>query len=788
MRKLDRIARIVLGYALNLALSESLEFLTPEVVLQSACRIHMFREAFETSGGDTHQLAEELGNYIINNLTLQRRRFYPDSAFVDENEDDDFIFKPQAVSFSEDMMFVIKYACENAKASEKEEIDLPLILRAMFRLKDSYAVYFMKKQGVEEVPFLRNLTTQIENARATAAQMSERMSKIFGESSNGENTPGAREHLREKNAAAAEGWKQFAPCVNELVENANPLIGRKTELKRTIQVLCRKDKNNPLHIGEPGVGKTAITYGLAQRINDGDVPDELKGAKIFSLDLGGMIAGTQFRGEFEKRLKAVLDGVAKEEFPILYIDEIHTLYGAGATGQSSLDASNLLKPYLADGHIRFIGATTYEEYKNTLEKSKSLTRRFQNIDVKEPSVEETVEILRGLKERYEQYHHVRYSDEILRYMTESSMKYIHERFLPDKAIDLMDEAGAFRKLEPVMKKTEEGKVNVVDKTAVNSILTSICRVPLETISTSETSGLRDMEKNLRACIFGQDEAITQVTNAVKFSKAGLIEEGKPLASLLFVGPTGVGKTEIAKKLADELGVKLLRFDMSEYGEKYSISKLIGSSAGYVGYENGGLLTEAVRKNPSAVLLLDEIEKAHDDIYNILLQVMDYATLTDNQGRKADFRNIILIMTSNIGADQVGKNTIGFMSERTGQTVMLDEVKRAFKPEFRNRLSRIVVFNSVDDAMAEKIVDKKLNELKSLLAKKNVKLRVSAVAKRLIKQKGVSAEYGAREVDRVLRNEIKPLLVDQILFGSLMQGGTAKLSASGESFGVDIVAR
>ena len=569
--------------------------------------------------------------------------------------------------------------------------------------------------------------------------------------------------------------------MNDMLENVNPLIGRDEELERTIQILCRKDKNNPLHIGEPGVGKTAITYGLARMINEDKVPNQLKDGKIFSIDLGGMIAGTKFRGEFESRLKKVLNGILKEKNPIIYIDEIHNLYGAGATGDGSFDASNMLKPYLADGHIRFIGSTTYEEYKKYFEKSKSLVRRFQNVEINEPSVAETIEILKGLKSGYEEFHGVSYSDDVIEYAVNSSAKYINERFLPDKAIDLMDEAGAYRKLHPM-----DGKVQLVDKDVINKVLTSICRVPMETVETDETTGLAELEDKLKGQIFGQDEAITQVTNAVKFSKAGLLEEGKPLASLLFVGPTGVGKTEIARRLAAEMGVKLIRFDMSEYEEKYAVSKLIGASAGYVGYENGGLLTEEIRKNPSAVLLLDEIEKAHDDIYNILLQVMDYATLTDNQGRKADFRNVIIIMTSNIGADKVGKNSIGFLSEKKDNSAMMEEVKRVFKPEFRNRLSRIVIFNDMDEQMADRIVKKKLGELKTLLNRKSIELLVDESAEKLIKKKGISEQYGAREVERIIRNEIKPLFVDSILFGNLKDGGKILLSVQDDKFCVDTV--
>ncbi|MBP5283029.1 MAG: AAA family ATPase, partial [Lachnospiraceae bacterium] len=576
----------------------------------------------------------------------------------------------------------------------------------------------------------------------------------------------------------SEKWQAYAPCLNHALAHVNPLIGREQELERTIQILCRKDKNNPLHIGETGVGKTAITYGLVKRIDEGNVPKELLGCKVFAMDLGGMLAGTHYRGDFEKRFKSVLEGISKEEKPIVYLDEIHNLAGAGATSDSSLDAGNMLKPYLTDGHIRFIGATTFDEYKKHFEKNKSLVRRFQNVEIKEPSVQDTVEILNGLREQYEQFHGVKYEEDVFEYAVQMSAKYITERFLPDKAIDLIDEAGAYRKLHPM-----KGKVQKVGKNVINEVLTSICRVPIETVKTDDVAGLATLEKRLKSKIFGQDEAVSQVVNASKFSKAGLIEEDKPLASLLCVGPTGVGKTEIARTLAKELGIKLLRFDMSGYGEKHTVAKLIGSPAGYVGYEEGGILTEEIRKNPSSVLLLDEIEKAHPDVFNVLLQMMDYATLTDNQGRKADFRNVIIIMTSNAGANRLGKPTIGFDRGNVDRDVLDEEVKRTFQPEFRNRLNAIVKFNGMDDKMGTEVVGKKLRELAEALMRKGVKLKVDAAAKKLLKKKGISTEFGAREVDRVIRNQIKPLLVDDILFGGLKKGGSVTLTADGEKFSI-----
>lgn len=567
---------------------------------------------------------------------------------------------------------------------------------------------------------------------------------------------------------------QYAVCINDEVKNSCPLIGREAELERTMQVLCRRQKNNPLHVGEPGVGKTAITYGLAARINEGRVPEKLKNARIYGIDLGSMLAGTQFRGDFEKRLKAVMEELKEEENPILYIDEIHNLVGAGAVNGGSMDASNLLKPYLTDGKLKFIGATTYEEYKKYFSKDKSLVRRFQNIDIKEPTVEETVEILNGLKPYYEKFHHVRYQKGTMEHAASLSEQYINERYLPDKAIDLIDEAGAYLELHPKNK-----KIQVVDKKLVEEVLAKICRIPKQTVETEERQKLARLERELKGRVFGQEAAVDQLTNAIKLSKAGLSEENKPVGSLLFVGPTGVGKTELAKSVAEVLGIRLVRFDMSEYAEKHTVAKLIGSPAGYVGYEEGGLLTEAIRKNPHCVLLLDEIEKAHSDIYNILLQIMDYATLTDNQGRKADFRSVILIMTSNAGAEKADRASIGFGGRQLNEEGITDEVKRVFRPEFRNRLDRIIIFRPLDAAMADRIVGKEFGNLARKAAEKNVELTLSRACRKYLAAKGVSREYGAREIKRIISQEIKPLLVDEMLFGRLKKGGSCEIDYDGD---------
>lgn len=724
----------LLNDAVSYAINKGYEYITPEVFLLTVCDYIPFVEAYTACGGNINELKKMLSGYI--------------KEYVD-------IIDVETPEFSAGFGQALTIAAQSAYNSDRAYIELTHVIHGILQLENSYAVYFMKKQKISEVDLLQQLIS-VEDAE-----------DYFIEDGYEEN----EEHLEEI-------WKSYAPCLNETLTEVNPLIGREDELERTIQILCRKDKNNPLHIGEPGVGKTAITYGLVELLRNGNVPEPLLGAKVYALDLGGMLAGAQYRGEFENRIKKVLSEIEKEEKPIIYIDEIHNLLGAGATGDGSFDASNMLKPYLSNGHIRFIGATTFDEYKKYFEKSKSLTRRFQNIEICEPGIDETIAILEGLKSKYEKFHGVKYAKGVLEYAVKMSDKHINDRYLPDKAIDLIDEAGAYRKLHKLNQKTQ-----TVGKDAINEILTKICRVPIETVNTEDLSNLATLERRIKFQVFGQDEAIDQVVNSVKFSKAGLIEENKPLASLLFVGPTGVGKTEIAKTLSKELGVKLIRFDMSEYGEKHSIAKLIGSPAGYVGYEEGGILTEAIRKSPSAVLLLDEIEKAHPDIYNILLQVMDYATLTDNQGRKADFRNVILIMTSNAGANQLGKSEIGFGTSKINVNAIMDAVKNTFQPEFRNRLNQIVVFNSMDNDMARKIVDKKLSELSDVLSKKKIKFTISKKATDLLINKGVSVEFGAREIDRVIRGEIKPLLVDEILFGKLKKGGICDLDAESDEFRV-----
>lgn len=801
----------IINMAFSLAQNARFEYVTPELLLYVICENKVFMRSYEGCGGRVRELDYHLRTYLEEEMELM-------------GEDSE-----EHPEFSDGMTAVLELAWGSALGSDKEAVELAHILHGIYGLKESYAAYFLRGQGVSQAQLLQEMALvceemayeqeapenreqgphgkdspgkkeSIKGAKGhggesdiyvRSAGWEERGTDQeeepgYGGEANGERgaragRQGWRQNLREDADAGEEEtgnpeamggfWRRYAVCLNEELDRINPLVGREEELERTMQVLCRKDKNNPLHIGEPGVGKTAIAYGLARLLKEGRVPKPLTGARIFSLDLGSLLAGTQYRGDFEKRFKGVMDSIAKEENPIVYIDEIHNIVGAGAVNGGTFDVSNMLKPYLAEGHVRFIGATTYEEYKKHFEKNKGLVRRFQNIPIQEPSVADTVRILEGLKKNYEEFHGVIYEEGVPEYAAEMSAKYINERRLPDKAIDLMDEAGAWRRLHPL----EQGEQRV-GRELVDEILRAVCHIPKQTVERDETEALGTLESRLLGRVFGQDEAVTQVVNSVKFSRAGLLEEGKPLASLLFVGPTGVGKTEVAKSLAEELGVRLIRFDMSEYGEKHAVAKLIGAPAGYVGYEEGGLLTEEIRKSPHGVLLLDEIEKAHADIYNILLQVMDYATLTDNQGRKADFRNVILIMTSNAGASRIGKPGIGFQGRDVKADVVLEEVKRIFQPEFRNRLNRIVVFNGMDGAMAERIVERKLGQLGEMLLRKKVELEVDKEAADLVKKKGVSAEFGARQIERVIQSEIKPLLVDEILFGKLKGGGRCRLSA------------
>ena len=570
-----------------------------------------------------------------------------------------------------------------------------------------------------------------------------------------------------------DDWRRLVTCINDHIDRHNPLIGREAELERTIRVLCRLDKNNPLHVGDPGVGKTALIYGLAALIRDGRVPERLAGARIYSLHLGTLLSGTQYRGQLEKRLLSIIDGMAEEGNAIAYIDEIHNLVGAGQTGEGSLDLANLLKPYLETGSVRFIGATTHEEYNRYFSKSGALVRRFQTIDVPEPSIEETCLILEGLRSRYEAFHNVTFAEGVIEHAVRRADRYINDRRLPDKAIDLIDEAAAYREVHPDGTQT-------VTRDLIDSVLATLCKIDvLRSDDDNDHTALRNLRPELLRRVFGQDRAIAEVTEAVMMSHAGLTAPDKPMASLLFVGPTGVGKTEVAKVLAEQLGIELVHFDMSEYAEKHTVSRLIGTPAGYVGYEDGGQLTDAIRRSPHCVLLLDEIEKAHPDIFNILLQVMDRATLTDTHGRKADFRHVLLILTSNAGAQFARQAGVGFTGNVTPGDAMLAEVKKLFKPEFLNRLSGTVVFGEMTLDMARRILDKQLGVLQSLLTPRGVQLQLTDAAREWLLQRGFTREYGARELDRAIAAHLKPLLTRALLFGALAHGGTATVDAGDE---------
>ena len=723
------------------------EFIMPEHLLLALLRQFSFCQALQEENVDCLKMHEDLVNW------LAKQERVPSTIK----------YLPEPSSLFKTMFGT---ACALAVTADRKLVHVTHFVQAMLGLQNSEAAFLLGKAiGDRQGEFLASVDSfyPLEGDASDTGIMSDEMDDEYDDDydEEGRNMP--------------DDWHQLVTCISRKVDEHNPLIGREQELDRTIQVLCRAEKNNPLHIGEPGVGKTALVYGLAKLINEDKVPDRLKGARIYSMDIGQMLAGAQYRGDFEKRIKLVMAGAANEGNVIIYIDEIHNIIGAGRGSDGSLDASNMLKQYLEAGDIRFIGSTTYEEYNRYMSKSKSITRRFQQIDIKEPSEEETIKILEGLQYKYNKYHGVTYRKDALEYAVRASAKYISNRCLPDKAIDLIDEAGAYLEVHPV----EYRQRSYVTKAIIQQILTKVCKIDAAAIKDEDNDALATLQQRMIDKIYGQDKAVDKVVEAVMMAKAGLIDDDKPLASLLFVGPTGVGKTEVARQLAKELGIELVRFDMSEYTEKHTVAKLIGSPAGYVGYEDGGLLTDAIRKTPNSVLLLDEIEKAHSDIYNILLQVMDYARLTDNKGQKADFRNVILIMTSNAGAQYASQANVGFNSNVSRGDAMLAQVKKTFKPEFINRLSDMVVFNDMDKHMAELILHKKLRQLDEKLAAKGVSLSLTDTAFEQMLKWGFTKEYGAREMDRVIGNRLKPLLVKALLFGKLKKGGQGIVDFDGK---------
>ncbi|MBW9145445.1 ATP-dependent Clp protease ATP-binding subunit ClpA [Clostridium sp. CM027] len=749
--QLDNIVNEIITAAFNEAQMSNHEYFTPEHILYASLFFEEGIEIVENSGGNVKRLKKQITKFLKENIEI-----------VEDVE------PIQTIG----IQTILSTAADHVMLSGKEIVKIGDVIVAMYDDDESFASYFLRKQQMKRRDLLNYIAHGISvvdtfDFDSTTDNEIEEPVRFTDNEEDIEYT--YEEEIENPN----EKENFLSNFTVELTEQAgkgemDPLIGRQDILLRTLQVLCRRLKNNPVHVGEPGVGKTAITEGLAQLIVENKVPKLLQGSKIYYLDMGALLAGTKYRGDFEERIKKVLSEISKEEKPIVYIDEIHTIVGAGAVSGGSMDASNILKPFLADGKVRFIGSTTYDEYKKHFEKDSALARRFQKIEVPEPSVEDTFDILMGLKDKYETYHNVTYKDEALKIAVELSSKYIKDRFLPDKAIDIMDEAGAYARLYA----EDNEETILITVGAVEKIVASIAKIPEQSVSNNEIDILKNLDINLKKQVFGQRDAIDTLVRSIKRSRAGFNEEDKPIASLLFVGPTGVGKTEISKQLSSSLAIPLIRFDMSEYQEKHTVARLIGAPPGYVGYEEGGMLIEAIKRNPYCVLLLDEIEKAHPDIFNVLLQVMDYATLTDNTGKKADFRNVILIMTSNAGAREAGKHIIGFGDKMESGQVITKEVERVFSPEFRNRLDNIIVFNKIDEAMALQIAKKAMKQFEEKLLTKNIKLKVTDNLYDWLSKKGFSEDYGAREINRVVQKEIKAYFVDEVLFGDLCTGGSA----------------
>lgn len=743
MPMLSKDLEVTLNEAFKTARENRHEFMTVEHLLVSLLSNKSACEAIKGCSGDIDAIRDELLLFLE-----QTTPILPESDEEKETQ--------PTLGFQR----VLQRAVFHVQSSGNNEVTGANVLVAIFSEQESQAAYILKKAGMSRLDVINFISHGIRKN---------------DEEPGVEDSHDASEQVINDGEDQSTQLENFSTNLNKSVVEGliDPLIGRNEELNRTIQILCRRRKNNPLLVGEAGVGKTAIAEGLAYRIVNEEVPDVMKNTQVFSLDLGALLAGTKYRGDFEKRFKSLLKQLQKHDDAILFIDEIHTIVGAGAASGGQLDAANLIKPLLSNGSLRCIGSTTYSEYSQIFEKDSALARRFQKVDIVEPSIDDTVKILQGLKSRYEDHHDVRYTAKALRAATELSAKYINERQLPDKAIDVMDEAGAKQRLLPANKRKKTIGIGEIE-----SIIAKMARIPEKSVSSNDRDVLRNLERNLKMVVFGQDPAIEVLTDAIRLSRSGLGAETKPIGSFLFAGPTGVGKTEVTQRLAKIMGVDLIRFDMSEYMERHTVSRLIGAPPGYVGYDQGGLLTDAVIKQPHAVVLLDEIEKAHPDVFNLLLQVMDNGTLTDNNGRKADFRNIILVMTTNAGATETIRQSIGF-KEQDNNSDALGEVNKLFAPEFRNRLDNIIWFNHLDMSVIHMVVDKFLVELEAQLDDKQVTLHVSNDARKWLADKGYDKTMGARPMARVIQDKIKRNLANEILFGKLLNGGAVDIQLKGD---------
>ena len=725
---------LTLGAAVNYARTHRHEIITVEHLLYALLDDSETSKTIRLCGGNIEQLKHALKAYLENEVPL-----------MGEDSNDE----PQpGLGFQR----VLQRAIMHVQSSGKKVVKGSNVLVAVFSERESFAVYFLSQQEISRYDVVNYISHGITKVPEGDRLPAPEEDQDYEEDSDFEQSGDALE--------------AYTINLNQLAEEGkiDPLIGRQKELERTIQILCRRRKNNPLFVGEAGVGKTALAEGLARQIHLHEVPEVLADSTIYSLDMGALLAGAKYRGDFEQRLKAVLKELDKEDNAILFIDEIHTIIGAGAVSGGALDASNLLKPMLASGELKCIGSTTYQEYRGIFEKDRALSRRFQKIDVVEPTIEEAVEILRGLKSRFEDHHNVKYTQPALRSAVELSARYLADRQLPDTAIDVIDEAGAKTRLV-----APEKRKKTVGVKEIESMISDIARIPPKHVSASDIKSLQNLERDLKMVVFGQDEAISTLASSIKMARSGLANKDKPIASLLFSGPTGVGKTEVTKQLANTLGIEFIRFDMSEYMERHTVSRLIGAPPGYVGFDQGGLLTEAINKHPHAVLLFDEIEKAHPDLFNILLQVMDYGSLTDNNGRKSDFRNVIIIMTTNAGAERAARETMGFVTQDNSLDDM-EAIKKAFSPEFRNRLDNIIRFNGLDNETIHHVVKKFLLELEHQLGEKQVSLEVDDAAIAWLAEKGYDPAMGARPMARLIQKEIKQKLADELLFGELSKGG------------------